>query len=123
VTEYRLVVRLRADADIAEAVAWYEARQPGLGIAFLEQLRTTYDRIAASPDGYQKVRGDIRRAVTRQFPYGVYFVVDEENAMAIVMAVLHRVRIHAVRTGAQGERGGNRRPTCSAWAAFIAIVA
>ena len=88
-TDYRVVVRLRADHDIAEAVGWYECRQPGLGTTFLEQLRTVYDRVAASPQGYQKLRGEIRRALMRRFPYGVYFVLEEDDHLAVVVAVLH----------------------------------
>jgi toxin ParE1/3/4 len=89
VTDYRLVVRLRADVDIAEAVAWYESRQLGLGVSFLDELRSTYDRIVASPYGYQRLRGEIRRALMRRFPYGVYFVLDEEQELAVILAVLH----------------------------------
>jgi plasmid stabilization system protein ParE len=87
VTDYRLVVWLRADLDIAEALEWYESRQPGLGVTFLEQLKATYDRIAASPLGYQKLRGEIRRAVIRRFPYAVYFIV--EDSLIVVTAMLH----------------------------------
>ena len=91
---------MRADLDIAEAVQWYESRQPGLGVAFLEQLRGTYDRIAASPLGYQKLRGEIRRALTRRFPYAVYFIVEE--SLVVVTAVLHLRR----DPSAWQQRGG-----------------
>ena len=52
--------------------------QRGLGLEFLDQLRTTYDQIAA------------RRALLRRFPYAVYFAV--EGDLVIVLAVLHGSR-------------------------------
>ena len=38
-TEYRLVSEPRADLDIEAAFHWYENEQPGLGLAFLDELR------------------------------------------------------------------------------------
>ena len=32
---YRLQIRLAAEADVAEAAQWYNQRQPGLGEKFL----------------------------------------------------------------------------------------
>ena len=44
-TRYRLVAEPQADLDIAAAVDWYENEQLGLSLEFLDELRTTYNRI------------------------------------------------------------------------------
>lgn len=89
-TGYRLVAEPRVDLDVAAACQWYEYEEPGLGLEFLDQLRATYDRIAAGPLQYQDLRSGIRRALLRRFPYAVYFAV--EGDLVIVLAVLHASR-------------------------------
>ena len=87
---YRLASIPAVDSDIESAFAWYENERRGLGLEFLEEVRAAYDRIGASPQQYQAVRSDIRRAFTRRFPYAVYFVVDDDKI--VILAVIHASR-------------------------------
>lgn len=87
---YRLVSEPRADLDIEAAFAWYQHERTGLGLEFIDELRATYDRIAAGPFGYQDQRHGIRRAMLRRFPYAVYFAIEED--IVVVLAVLHASR-------------------------------
>ena len=48
--------------------------QRALGLEFLDELRATYDRVAAGPFGHQDLRSGVRRALLRRVPYAVYFV-------------------------------------------------
>ncbi len=89
-TEYRLVAEPRDDLDLAAAFDWYENEEAGLGQKFLEELRTTYDRIADGPLAYRDLRAGIRRALLRRFPYAVYFAV--EGNVVVVLAVLYVAR-------------------------------
>lgn len=66
-TKYRLEANPIVELEIESAFVWYEAEQPGLGYAFLQQLRTAYNRILDNPHAYQEIRSGIRRALTRQF--------------------------------------------------------
>lgn len=86
-TEYRLVAEPPVDLDVGAAFAWYENEQAGLGVDFLDELRSTYDRIADGPFKYQDLRSGIRRALVRRFPYAVYFTVEVD--VVVVLAVLH----------------------------------
>jgi plasmid stabilization system protein ParE len=90
VTAYRLVALPRADLDVAAAYQWYEREERGLGLEFIEQVRASYDRIAASPLQYQELRAGIRRALLRRFPYAVYFAVESDAI--VILAVLHASR-------------------------------
>ena len=38
-----------AEADIAEAFMWYEAKKPDLGFEFVERVEEALDRIAGNP--------------------------------------------------------------------------
>ena len=88
--EYRLVSEPRADLDVEAAFEWYENERLGLGVEFLDELRATYNRIADGPLKYQELRGGIRRALLRRFPYAVYFAI--EGDAVVVVAVLHASR-------------------------------
>jgi plasmid stabilization system protein ParE len=79
-----------ADLDVEATFEWYEHERAGLGLEFLDELRATYNRIAAGPLNYQELRGGIRRALLRRFPYAVYFAIDGD--IAVVVAVLHASR-------------------------------
>ena len=88
--QYRFEAESAVEFDVESAFDWYEAVEPGLGIGFLEQLRSAYERILENPLGYQELRSGIRRALTRQFPYAVYFSI--EGDVILVLAVLHTAR-------------------------------
>jgi hypothetical protein len=61
-----------AEAGIGDAFATYEEQRSGLGIEFLDELARIEGHLRANPALYQRVDGDLRRAVMRRFPYGLY---------------------------------------------------
>jgi plasmid stabilization system protein ParE len=90
VKQYRLEATPAVELDIEAAFEWYEREEAGLGIQFLDELHTAYVRILEHPFGYRKLRSDVRRALTRQFPYCIYFSVEANTI--VVLAVLHSAR-------------------------------
>ena len=86
----KVQVRRSAKGDIADAHAWYETEQPGLGMEFLDEVAATLARIASGPERYPLVEADVRRALVRRFPYSVYFRLKGESAR--VIAVIHQHR-------------------------------
>jgi plasmid stabilization system protein ParE len=87
---YRLRSTPPVERDIEDAFDWYESERVGLGLEFLDELRATYERIEASPLKYEVLKFDIRRALTRRFPYAVYFVAEHEKVT--ILAVMHAAR-------------------------------
>jgi hypothetical protein len=73
VKSYRLEATPGADLDVEAAFEWYEAEESGLGAEFLDELRMVYERILDRPLVYQDLRSGIRRALTRRFPYAIFF--------------------------------------------------
>ena len=88
--QYRIDAEPAVEAEIQAAFDWYELEETGLGQLLLAELRDAYDRILDHPFGYLELRSGIRRALTRRFPYAVYFSVEEKSI--IVVAVLHIAR-------------------------------
>jgi toxin ParE1/3/4 len=83
-------VRPRAELDLRLAARWYEARRPGLGALFIDEL----DRLIGSLPGhgllYPQRFGGSRRAFARHFPYAVHFLMDSD--CVVILRVLHMRR-------------------------------
>jgi plasmid stabilization system protein ParE len=86
----RTFVRPEAQSDIREAARWYEDREPGLGVRFLSEIRTSLQHISDNPLMFPIIEDDVRRALLHRFPYSIYFVNDPEAI--VVIALLHQHR-------------------------------
>ena len=111
---YHLVSDVAADADLEAAFEWYESEQHGLGVEFLIEVRTTYNRILDGPFKYQELRSGVRRALTRRFPYGVYFTVEDD--LILIIAILDTARIRQ-----NGSSASDRHPQLSTTNSFASI--
>jgi toxin ParE1/3/4 len=87
---YRLLTRTEAEADIAEAVGWYEERERGLGREFLRAFRAGTAVLRRNPFLYQPVIGETRRLLLRRFPYAVFYEIHGTDV--VVLACLHTAR-------------------------------
>lgn len=88
--KYSLIVRPEAEQDIQEAFNWYEQRVLGLGREFLRCVDAAFSKINHSPVVYPIRYKNIRRTLTRRFPFGVFYIITNEEI--IVLAVLHARR-------------------------------
>lgn len=87
---YRLEFRPEASADIAEAFSWYEAQRPGLGVQFVAELDRTLHLVLTMPGAGRVVYRTLRRALTRRFPFVIYYRL--EGDLVEVRGVLHTRR-------------------------------
>lgn len=85
-----VIFRSAAQEDIVAAYRWYEARQPHLGAAFLDEIDKVEQLVSSDPELFNVIRGDVRRAILHRFPYAVFYVVRPE--WISVVAVLHHAR-------------------------------
>jgi plasmid stabilization system protein ParE len=86
----RFIVRPAAEADIAEAALWYEARSIGLGAEFLRAVDVCFEEIRRSPERFPQIYKSSRRALLRRFPYAAYFVSTATSIR--VVACIHTKR-------------------------------
>lgn len=73
--------------DIDSAYVWYEDQQPGLGERFLQAIGDVVAKLQVHPERFGRIRGEVRAGIARDFPYVVYFRVEESRI--VVIAVLH----------------------------------
>ncbi len=88
---FKIEFRKEALKDLLNAVSWYEKQVPGLGdefyIAFSNEIRI----IRHNPLIFEPKYMEIRKAITKRFPYIIYFIVKQPETV-IVIAVLHMKR-------------------------------
>ena len=82
-----LVIRPEAEIDIADAALWYEGERQGLGVDFVNEVERVLGRIVENPLIFSEVDRNLRRALLRRFPYGIYFALEESQTT--ILSVLH----------------------------------
>lgn len=76
-----------AEAELFDAVEYYEQQQAGLGIRFFEEIYATIDRICKHPDAWENMDLKTRRCLANKFPYGVLYRIEEDSVW--IMAVMN----------------------------------
>jgi len=92
--KYNLIVRPEAEAELADAYAWYGQQVVGLGDDFLQAVDATINSIRRNPLQYPVVYKDIRRTLTRRFPYQIFFIINDMGI--VIIAVFHGMRNPAI---------------------------
>lgn len=88
--KYRLIIRPEGEADLTEAYDWYDSQLAGLGAEFLLVVEASLAAIQRNPKQYQVIYRRIRRALTRRFPFGIFYLIRHNTV--VVLAVLHASR-------------------------------
>lgn len=76
--------------EIIEASQWYENKKEGLGFDFLLSVEASLFSIQRRPLSFQKVFSTVRRTLIKRFPYGIFFVLEEETITVIAVINFYR---------------------------------
>lgn len=76
--------------EIGAAFRYYQERAPVLGYEFLDDIRWVFAQILMNPQAGTLVEQDIRRRLTRRFPYCVFYLASAERIT--ILAVAHQRR-------------------------------
>lgn len=87
---YKLILRQEAERDLTEIYRWYSGKVPGLGSEFLAVVERALESIQENPVRFPVIYRDVRRALMRRFPYGIFFVLEVERI--IVLGFMHTAR-------------------------------
>jgi len=80
-----------AERELNDAAQYYEHEQPGLGAAFIAEVRRCTVALAEHPESGPIVLGAIRRRLCQRFPYGLlYTVAGSELRILAVMNLKRR---------------------------------
>ena len=79
-----------AEAEVDEAIEYFDSQRDGLGDRFEEDLRSTVVALTARPLTGRVISGRVRKFRLRTFRYNVIYVIDDD--VAVIVAVAHHRR-------------------------------
>ena len=79
-----------ARAEFEDAVAYYEARSPGLGLDFADEVAAAVERVLLHPPAWPSLDTNIRRCQTRRFPFGILYCEEDDTILILAVMHLHR---------------------------------
>lgn len=74
-------------AEFRAAAEYYEHQHNGLGSRFTNAVEAAVEHITEAPASLRIVEDDIRRCLTKVFPYAVLFSI--EDGYILIVAVMH----------------------------------
>jgi toxin ParE1/3/4 len=92
--KYHIAASSGAKLDIRSTVLWYERIDPNLALRFLLETDATVDRVRQNPYRFPVIKGAVRRARLKRFPYRIYYSVDNDEIS--IIAVRHQRRDDSV---------------------------
>lgn len=75
-----------ADAELSEAVAYYDDKAPGLGDRFLTEVKAATRAIEQYPEIAPVIDDDVRAKVLGRFPYSLMYVVEAQELYIVAVA-------------------------------------
>jgi hypothetical protein len=84
----RVEIAAEASSEIAEAMRWYEIREPGLGKLFWLEIKNTIKPATDFPMMFPAFgKLGVRRAQMQKFPYAIYYQL--RNDLILLAGVIH----------------------------------
>jgi toxin ParE1/3/4 len=65
--------------ELEQTARYYRAREPGLDIRFIDVVEETIGRILEAPNRWRIVDEDVRRCLTRIFPHGILYTIEQDH--------------------------------------------
>jgi len=79
-----------AEAELNEAVDYYDRCQDGLGLEFAKEVYSTIETICRFPAAWTALSENTRRCLTKRFPYGVVYRVKGDEIIIVAIMRLNR---------------------------------
>jgi len=99
-----------AENEFREATRYYETEAPGVGVAFVTEVRRAIRWIIENPYAAVAVGSGIRSKMLNHFPYNILYAVERD--LILIVAVAHQKEAAEVLEGkdqanqrTEGDRG------------------
>ncbi len=90
---FRVVIEEEAEREFAEAVDFYDGREPGVGQRFARELRAFFKTVCKNPERFRMVSRLTRKArPPKPWPYSVFFVIKPTASEIIISTIWHDSR-------------------------------
>jgi plasmid stabilization system protein ParE len=75
-----------ADAELSEAIRYYDAKATGLGDRFFAAVKAATRRIEEFPEIAPVIEHGVRAKVVQSFPYRLMYVLDRDELFIVALA-------------------------------------
>ena len=90
---FKVIAEAEAMREWNDAVVWYEAREPGAGWRFDDELQAFLQTFRNNPKRFRQVAKLTHKAkMPKPWPYSVYFTINVEHREVKVVAIWHGAR-------------------------------
>jgi plasmid stabilization system protein ParE len=76
-----------ARSEFKEATLYYLEKSPSLASAFYAEVSSAIEKIVKNPLLYRAIDEDVRRCLTRHFPYAILFTIEDH--FILILAIMH----------------------------------
>ena len=73
--------------EYSEATRWYAEHDLKLAFRFIDAVEEVVSRVVENPLRWRVIDEDVRRCLTRVFPYGVLYTIEVD--FILIVAVMH----------------------------------
>jgi toxin ParE1/3/4 len=77
-------------SEYGDAAQYYASCQPGLELRFMAALEHVIQQIIKAPERWPIFEEDIRRCLTRVFPYAVLYSIEKDYVLILSVMHCHR---------------------------------
>jgi len=93
--------------EYRQAALWYSEREPETALKFVASIEDAIGRIVETPTLGRLVDEDVRRCLTRVFPFGILYSI--EDGFILIVAVMHFSRVPGYWKSRLAERSSKPR--------------
>ena len=91
-----IILSNRAEDDLIEASAYYQAQSPGLGLRFIKKVNEALDNLSLF-NQYPVRYDDVRIKQVDVFPFPIHYVINEKEGLIEVDTIMHGRRDSPIR--------------------------
>jgi toxin ParE1/3/4 len=89
--DYKIIVSMRTQQEIEAAIDFYSLYSDNAPKHFISSLSSCYSTLSFNPF-FRVVYKNIRALKLKHFPYSLYFTVNEEEKIVMVLSCFHNKR-------------------------------
>jgi len=87
---FKVIIKPRAEIDITDVINWYKSKSNEIKEKFCLELHKKMEIIAENPFLFPVKYSEVIRMTTfKDFPYSIYYIINEENKIVFILALLH----------------------------------
>jgi plasmid stabilization system protein ParE len=76
--------------EFQAAAIYYDKQQRGLGLRFTSAIQTAIEHVVTSPLAWRILDEEVRRYLTKVFPYAVLYTVESDYVLIVAVMHCHR---------------------------------